>query len=315
MSSQPKIALFGNSGNKQVTALADAISLEGGKPLCFDIQLGGDSCSKVSVNHNHLSWDGIDFKNIQATYIRGTAPKTWPSLPPVMNAATHCELRAKYLREQETQAVTTLFFEQLKAAGKLVINPLTTAYIDHDTKPQLYEKLRAWGYSTPKSLTTTSPQAAKEFIEKVGEAIFKPMIGIGSARVVHSNSNEILDDVKHCPTMFQERIIGDTVRVHIVGDKVVVALKILSDDSVDSRTNTRGFEPYQLSEDEQNKIVAANRKLGLHFAAWDIMVTKEGRHVWLDCNPGGYVMWIGEKYRTKLFKELARYMLDWSDSV
>lgn len=306
-----RIALFGSRESDQLDALSKAVVSEGGEVVRCNIQLGGGGCASISVGGGEILWNGVDFSDIDACYIRGTALKTWPSVPPMMNEASYSELRSKFLREQESQAVVTSFFEQLQMAGKLVINTLTTAYMDHDTKPQLYEKLRSWGYGVPRTVTTSSSDVAASFIDVEGEAIVKPMVGIGSARLADQNSSQHMDEVAECPVMFQQRIVGDTVRVHIVGDKVVIALKILSDDTVDSRTNTRGFVLYEMPQQEQERIVSANRKLGLHFAAWDIMVDEAGACYYLDCNPGGYVMWIGKSYYQFLFTQLARYMLVW----
>jgi glutathione synthase/RimK-type ligase-like ATP-grasp enzyme len=313
--SKNKIALFANHGSPQLEAIKDAVIAEGGEPVCFDIQLGGKRQSRFSLGRKSMKWDGIDFSDIKAIYIRCTAPNTWPALPPVLNSASYNDLRTKYLRELDYHACTTSFFERLASKGKLVINTLSNAYLDHDSKSQLYEKLRVAGFDTPITLTTTDCQEAVSFIEHHGAAVVKPMIGVGSTRIVFSNDNERMDDVIFCPTMFQERITGKTIRVHIVGDKVVLALKILAGDNIDSRTDTKGFEFFEMPLEQQKKIVAANRFLGLHFAAWDIIVTEDGRYVYLDCNPGGFIMWIGSHYVNGVMRQMARYMLTFSDTL
>jgi hypothetical protein len=90
---------------------------------------------------------------------------------------------------------------------------------------------------------------------------------------------------------------------------VVLALKVISDDPVDSRTAMKGVEYFQLPEGEEQLLVKANRALGLHYAAWDILATPEGRYVYLDCNPGPHIMWLGEENVSIVFRELARYMI------
>jgi len=309
MTEPTKIAIFGARQSPQIESL-QAIFKEKQIPVHqLDIQLGPESLSEVSMSNQKLIWQGIDFKDIEAVYLRGTALNSWPAMPPVNSLRQYHERRIQFLAEQEYQAVTFSFFENLVSRGKLVINPLTSAYLDHDSKAQQYNKLAANGFSVPKTLTTNDIEQAKKFMRENGEVIVKPMVGIGSARMVKAADKENFPDLAYCPTMFQERIIGDTIRVHIVGDKVVLALKILtSEGQIDSRTNTQGFEFFQMLPEEQEKIVKANRFLGLHYATWDVMISEQGVHYYLDCNPGGYIMWIGKTYSNFVLLQLANYL-------
>ncbi|NGZ27344.1 MAG: hypothetical protein G8345_10720, partial [Magnetococcales bacterium] len=133
----PTIALFANHGSPQLMAVRDALVEEGAAPVVFDIQLGGGRKPSVFMAPGEARWDGVDFGAIQAVHIRCTAPNTLPAVPPRMNAASYAEWRSPYLREQEYQATTFSFFNHLINLGKLVVNPLTVGYIDHDSKGQL----------------------------------------------------------------------------------------------------------------------------------------------------------------------------------
>ncbi|MGI9301468.1 MAG: ATP-grasp domain-containing protein [Gammaproteobacteria bacterium] len=305
----PKVALFANEGSPQIVALRDVLLEQGATPYVFDIQLGGESAPLVEIGDERLVWDGVDFDDIEAIHIRCTAPNTPAAVPAVLNVASYSELRSQYLREQEYQSVTASFFDRLAALGKLVINPLTTAYLDHDSKGQLYQKLDARGFPVPRSLMTNDPQRASAFINELGGAIAKPSIGIGSTREITDADLERLDELRACPVLMQEFLIGDTIRVHIVGDSVVLALKILSDGHVDSRTAPKGFEYFKLPDDEEVRIVKATRFLDLHYAAWDIIATEDGRYIYLDCNPGPFIMWIGDENVHRVFTQFAIYML------
>jgi hypothetical protein len=92
-------------------------------------------------------WGNVDFTDIAAIHIRCTAPRTLPVLPPVLNEATYTDYRHGYINEQALNAATYGFFEHLHLTGRLVINRLTSAYVDHNSKAQFYEKLRAAGFS------------------------------------------------------------------------------------------------------------------------------------------------------------------------
>ena len=307
------IALFADQGSPQIHEIRDAVAAQGVKPRVFDLQLGGKSAPVVSVDPSRLRWDGVDFGDIRALHIRCTVPNTLPSLPPVMNRVMYAEMQAVYLREQEYQAVVYSFFEEFEARGGLVVNPLTGGYIDHDTKTQLYEKLRARGFEVPACLTTNSPQEAEAFIRAHGEAVVKPAVGVGSTRLITDQDLHVLDRIRLSPVLLQERVRGDTLRVHLVGDKVVMPLRIIAE-GLDSRTETRGFEPASMPESEERRIVAAHRFLGLHYSAWDVIAAEDGRYVYLDCNSGPYVMWIGPEYRSHVFRQLARYLVTFARS-
>jgi glutathione synthase/RimK-type ligase-like ATP-grasp enzyme len=194
-----------------------------------------------------------------------------------------------------------------------VINRLTTAYLDHNSKSQFYEALGAAGFLTPRSLSTNDPEAARGFLDAVGEAVIKPMIGIGSTRLVTDEDRARLSELTRCPALFQERLLGPTLRIHVVGDSMVLALRILSE-GIDSRTGTKDFEEVRLEAAEAAAIVRANRFLGLHYAAWDAIEGEDGRLRYLDCNPGPFVMWLPEAARRAVFGSLARYLITFAET-
>ncbi|MDO6460603.1 ATP-grasp domain-containing protein [Granulosicoccaceae sp. 1_MG-2023] len=307
--SQPKIALFGDHGSPQVDAIRAVFDDRGVPVHVFDIQLGGNTRPQVLISPDKLVWNGVDFSAIEAVHVRCMAVNTPVAVPPVMNETNHAALRERFLREQEFQSVTRSFFAQLQARGKLVANTLTRAYVDHDTKAQLYQKLHDAGFCVPDTLMTNDARQAAAFFARVGEAVAKPSIGIGSTRRVSDYDKQRLDELDKSPVLFQELIEGDTIRVHIVGDKVVLALRIISGEGqVDSRTDPQGFVYFRMPDEEERKLVEATHFLGLHYAAWDILAAKDGRFAYLDCNPGPFILWIGENNSRAVFEQLANML-------
>jgi len=308
--SSPKIALFAAKNSPQIEKLRDIVQDEGAQPLVFDIRLGGESLPSVTLAPERLRWDGVDFAEIAAVHVRCVAFNTPPAVTPLLGSASYSELRCRFLREQEYQSVTSSFLEQLVRRGKLVIDLFTSAaHLDHEAKAQRNQKFRALGLAVPRTLTTNDPERALSFLNEVGQTVAKPGIGVGSTRRVLEADLERLHEFRACPVLLQELIIGDTLRVHIVADSVVLALKVISEDQVDSRTAVKGVEFFKLPDAEEELLVKANRALGLHYAAWDILATPDGRYVSLDCNPGPYIMWIGEENAAIVLRELTRYMI------
>lgn len=307
---RPKLALFADRGSRQLATLADLVQEEGGEPCVFDIQLGGASKPRVLIREGEVFWDGVDFSPIHAVHIRCMALNTPPTVPALLHNTAYAEFRTQYLREQEFQATTQSFFHRLVALGKLVINPLAGAYIDHDTKAQLYMKLGAQGFPVPRTLMTNDPQKALAFIQGLGEVVAKPAVGIGATRKLNEWDLKRLDELQVSPVLLQEYVSGPTLRIHIVADQVVLALRVISEEGyVDSRSAPKNFEWMQLPEAEAKRIVRANRALGLHFAAWDVLEAKDGRYVYLDCNPGPFILWIGPENTRVVLRALARYLL------
>lgn len=309
---RPSIALFGKTDDKQLLALGREVEAAGGTPVLLNVGLDERSAPAVSLGQGCMRWNNVDFTNIHSMYLRGTAPNTLPALPPVMNATFQSEWRTRYVREQEYMAFSYSFFSMLAAQGKLVINPFTT-YIDHNAKAQFYEKMRAQGFPFPRTLTTNDPERASAFVREMKEVVVKPGIGIGSTRRLRDDQLSRTEEFTMCPVTMQEYIKGRTVRVHVVGDTVVLSLKILTDE-IDSRTRTKGFEYTQLSDEEEKRIARANRALDLHFAAWDVIAGEDGRIYYLDCNPGPYVMWIGPDNVRAVYGELAKYMITFANT-
>jgi len=309
---KPRIALFGKKDDKQLLEVARATEGEGGTPLLFNIGLAEAGAPPVVLGPHLCSWDGVDLANTESVYIRGMAPNTLPALPPLLNPTFYSEWRTRYVREQEYQAVTYSFFELLSAGGKLVVNPLSS-YVHHNSKAQFYERMRAHGIQFPRTLTTNDPARATAFVQEMHEVVVKPGIGIGSTRRFREEQLGRTQDITLAPVTMQEFVRGRTYRVHIVGDTVVLSLRIIND-MVDSRTEAKGFEYAKLPEAAELDLVRANRLLGIHFAAWDIILADDGRTVCLDCNPGPYLMWIGQEFARAVCSQLARYLIAYAQT-
>ncbi|WP_320170662.1 ATP-grasp domain-containing protein [Maridesulfovibrio sp.] len=308
---QPKVALFSGKHCRQVDEISRFVREEGADPVVCRSGLGGENGEEVSLSSSRMSWGGVDFSEIKALHIRCISQNTSFSMPPVTNAVQYEEFRTSFMREQFFQGAAFGFFEEFARRGGLVVNSPFGAYVDHDTKAQLCSKLRENGFDAPRSIMTNSPDEAARFISLVGEAVCKPSIGVGSTRAVLPDDIRESSDLPLCPVLFQEYVRGKTLRVHVVGDSMVLALEIIAPD-VDSRTSTKGFERFIMPPEEKERIVQATRFLGLHYAAWDVMASADGRYVYLDCNPGPYVMWIGKENRALVFRQLARYLVGYA---
>jgi hypothetical protein len=85
-------------------------------------------------------------------------------------------------------------------------------------------QIQTAGFRVPATLVTTDPVAVREFWQQHGTVIYKSVSGVRSivARLQPADVAR-LEDVRHCPTQFQEYIEGTDHRVHVVGPDVFAA--------------------------------------------------------------------------------------------
>jgi glutathione synthase/RimK-type ligase-like ATP-grasp enzyme len=117
-------------------------------------------------------------------------------------------------------ALEQRLFAWTDIADVLVINR-PSAMFSNSSKPYQAELIREHGFAIPPTLVTTTPDAAREFIARHGQVIYKSVSDVRSivSRVDASELDQV-DDVVHCPTQFQAYVAGTDWRVHVVGDDV-----------------------------------------------------------------------------------------------
>jgi hypothetical protein len=107
-----------------------------------------------------------------------------------------------------------------------------------------------------------------------------------------------VDTIRLAPAVFQEYVPKQReIRAVVIGARVFAA-------SVDSqaipaaRHDVRGagiqagYEPYDLPEDVHTALLDMVHGLGLRFCSADLVLTPDGRHVFLDLNPNGQWLWL-----------------------
>src|SRR5262249_19159253 len=110
-----------------------------------------------------------------------------------------------------------------------------------------------------------------------------------------------LDLIRHSPGIFQELVPKSyELRVTVVGERLF-SVRIDSQAHVETRMDWRraplapAYAPAELPPAVAAKIKAFMAALGLIYAAIDLIVTPQHRHVFLEANPGGQYMWVEAK--------------------
>lgn len=167
------------------------------------------------------------------------------------------------------------------------------------------------GLEIPKTIVTNDPNEAKRFINSgSGQIIVKPLSRgliddrtrstIIYANIVESKQINQIDRVQHTPTLFQEYIPKDVeLRITVVGDQVFAA-EIHSQQREETRHDWRHnalaleHKEHYLPDKIKLKCLKLTQAFGLKFGAIDMILTPDGRYVFLEINPNGQWAWIEE---------------------
>src|SRR5262249_42372660 len=117
--------------------------------------------------------------------------------------------------------------------GALLVNPPQQAYVGQLKPYHTLSLLRA-GLPMPKTILTSDPIEAARFLLETPQAVYKPVMGGASARLVDRSVLDRLEQVTRHPAIFQEYIAGDNIRVTLTEKKILSAVRIPSD-AVDFR--------------------------------------------------------------------------------
>lgn len=185
-------------------------------------------------------------------------------------------------------------------------------HIRHAENKQLQLQVaREVGLDTPRTLTTNDPGAVRLFAKSCEDGIVTKMLSSfaiyeeGKELVVFTNpvTPEDLADLSGlslCPATFQESVPKSLeIRATVVGQRVMSA-------AVDSQVSARAthdwrrdgvrmiqdWQPYQLPLEVEQKILRLMDYFSLNYGAIDIILTPEGKHVFLELNPCGEFFWL-----------------------
>ena len=180
-----------------------------------------------------------------------------------------------------------------------------------DYKPFQLKVAGDCGLEIPASLITNDPNAAIGFFEHChGQMIYKTLSGgmivsesgdVVSIYTSHVTRDDLLNEsqrVRHTACLFQELVPKKLeLRITVIRNHVFPAeiyFQHAERAAVDWRMayqNLR-YGIHQLPEDIHKKCLALVQKLGLSFAAIDMIVTPDGRYVFLELNSNGQWGWI-----------------------
>ncbi len=174
----------------------------------------------------------------------------------------------------------------LEVTKALVVNRPSSMGAN-SSKPYQLAQIAACGFRVPDTLVTTDPDAAAAFWLRHGDVVYKSVSGIRSkVSRLHESDRDRLDDVRFCPTQFQQFVHGVDHRVHVVGDRVF-ATRV--DCPADDYRYSGDLRPVLTAADIgsvlEERCVALSRRMGLYLAGIDLRRTPEGEWFCFEVNP------------------------------
>jgi len=166
------------------------------------------------------------------------------------------------------------------------------------------------GFELPPTLFTNSPEAFLDFyqqhnghvISKLVSSSFYKFTGTTFNRytqVVSKRDVAYARRIRLCPVIFQAYVPKRVeLRITVVGNKVFAA-EIHSQHSNHTRHDWRRYDryetpyfPHDLQGDIEQRCVQLVETLGLCYGAIDMVLTPDGRYVFIEINPNGQYLWI-----------------------
>lgn len=309
--------------NESIPMVLNAIEEQGGKAFRFDtdrfpteVQLDvyyGKGTQRLILASEQ---EKLDLNEVSAVWYR----RIWIGgrIPTTM------DLQLRNASIQESRVSIQGMIASLKAFH---LDPLPN--IRHAENKQLQLQVaRELGLDTPQTLITNNPEVVREFAQECEEGLIAKMLSSfaiyeeGQEKVVFTNpvTSEDLDNLDglcFCPMTFQEKIPKALeLRTTIVGKRVFTA-SIDSQSSEQARHDWRrqgiallkAWQPYALPQDVEEKLLKLMHRFGLTYGAMDLILTPDGRHVFLEVNPVGEFFWLEQCPGLPISKAIADILL------
>lgn len=293
--------------NESVSTVARAVERKGGAVIRFDTDRYPTEV-RLSAYYGAGGEERLTLTNEEGEFDLREVTAVWhrrlnygARLPSTLDR----QLRQASLAE--TRAAAQGLLASLKAFRMDAV-----PHIRHAENKQLQlQAARELGLEIPRTLTTNDPSAVRAFAESCEGRVVTKML---SSFAVYEEGRELvvftnpvrpedladLSGLSLCPATFQETIPKALeLRATVVGDRVMSA-------SIDSQSSARAandwrrdglrmiddWRPYELPREVEEKILRLMDYFVLNYGAIDLIVTPDGRHVFLEVNPVGEFFWL-----------------------
>ncbi|GAA3140819.1 hypothetical protein GCM10010466_34820 [Planomonospora alba] len=171
------------------------------------------------------------------------------------------------------------------------------------------------GFEIPETLITTRADDLWDFYNRHDGQVVTKLVGgtpwvedlaaghtvVRKCELVSARDLAYADALRFCPVIAQRYVPKRLeLRVTVVGRRVFAA-EIHSQESNRSKVDWRWYDtrvtPYgvhRLPDEVAGRCLAMTERLGLSYGAVDLVLTPDGRYVFLEINPNGQWLWVEE---------------------
>ena len=184
------------------------------------------------------------------------------------------------------------------------------------------------GFELPPTLITNRPADLIDFyrehdgriVSKQAATAFPATIGFGMVRfteLVTTRDIAHAQSISYCPMILQAYVPKRVeLRITVVGARVFAA-EIHSQANNRTRHDWRRYDldrtphlAHELPRDVNAKCVRLVEELGLRYGAIDMIVTPDGRYVFVEINPNGQYLWIEHQTGLAISEAICDLLLD-----
>lgn len=307
-----RVGIIGPQHDPQCVHLAQVLRDKGVTPLHIHAEA-------LSAQVPHGLWGdamyfgGERIDDIHAYYLR----QIHLAYPPLFQAdekwALFDDWYPEYMHRLERHSYQISWLLAVEEAGGTVLNPPFAGSV-LQYKPYQIQVLRRNGVPLPQTLVTNDPALVREFAARFPEVVFKPSMGGALCHLLDDEAMARLQSLRASPVIFQERIRGDDVRVTIVGERLVSAV-VIETEELDFRADEQyqGGQARYRHIDVPDEIIEASframRLCGLRFSGIDWKRTKNDEWVMLECNSSPIYLDVEHKMGDPITAALADHLI------
>jgi hypothetical protein len=233
-------------------------------------------CFSATDNKYQLYHNGefVPLDNVTASYLR---PYDFRQYPQFQQGNDSAKLAARAAQ------VHTLMNTWSESTHTIVINKPSAEATNHSKIFQSRLIHSSTGLMVPETLISNDWEVIRTFAQQHGTLIYKSLSCIRSVakRITYAELLERCDKI--APALFQQKIVGTNVRVHVVGKKIFACG--IQSDVVDYRYGPRVIHQINLPADIQDKCIMLAQHLGLQLTGIDFIVTPTNEWYCLEANP------------------------------
>ena len=234
----------------------------------------------------HIDGVNYELEKFKGAYVRMMDHRSLPELSQKM----FC--RISDLSIEKLDLIHRQFLQWMNITNIRILNA-PGSMLSNISKPYQAQLITHFGFFTPVTCISNSVEAVLRFKKEKQHIIYKSISSIRSiVQELQEDSVEHLKNIRYLPTQFQEKLQGENIRVHVVGD--ILFATAIKTSTVDYRY--AGLEDgfTELVEKKlpltiEKKCFNLAKELHLPFCGIDLFLTDTGEYYCFEVNPSpGY---------------------------